>query len=262
MLLLGVLALAHRASAIKNLVVFGDSYSDIGNVGIFTDNANWVQDLSYAWNAALYDYAYGGATCDNSIEQYVQVPSASEQVANYIANDKGKDINATESVYALFIGINDANIFNATRTQSVADCVSQQMRSLQQAYGARTFLILNLPPMQDSPGGLAATPDLREAKADWVAAYNQILNASVHSLENSVELFVFNTYDLFTTVLANATAYGFTNTTGYWNQNSCANLTYCPENPGGIMGANEYIWFDGTHVTSGMAFETKSFVQD
>jgi hypothetical protein len=27
MLLLGVLALAHRASAIKNLVVFGDSYS-------------------------------------------------------------------------------------------------------------------------------------------------------------------------------------------------------------------------------------------
>jgi hypothetical protein len=87
---------------------------DIGNVGIFTDNANWVQDLSYAWNAALYDYAYGGATCDNSIEQYVQVPSVSEQVANYIANDKGKDINATESVYALFIGINDANIFNGT----------------------------------------------------------------------------------------------------------------------------------------------------
>jgi phospholipase/lecithinase/hemolysin len=156
----------------------------------------------------------------------------------------------------------NSTLLTATRTQSVADCVSQQMRSLQQAYGARTFLILNLPPMQDSPGGLAATPDLREAKADWVAAYNQILNASVHSLENSVELFVFNTYDLFTTVLANATAYGFTNTTGYWNQNSCANLTYCPENPGGIMGANEYIWFDGTHVTSGMAFETKSFVQD
>lgn len=140
----------------------------------------------------------------------------------------------------------------ASNTQAVADCVSQQMRALQQAYGAHTFLILNLPPMQDSPGALAATPDLKQAKADWVVSYNQLLNQSVNSLDDSIELFLFNTWDLFNTVLANASAYGFTNTTGHWNQYPCTNSTYCPENPGGIMGANEYMWFDGTHVTSGM----------
>lgn len=89
---------------------------DIGNVGIFTDNANWVQDLAYSWNAGLYDYAYGGATCDNSVEQYVQVPSVSEQVSNYIEHGQGKNMNSAESVYALFIGINDANIFNGNVT--------------------------------------------------------------------------------------------------------------------------------------------------
>lgn len=158
--------------------------------------------------------------------------------------------------YTLYISAYQRTNFllslTASKTQAVADCVSQQMRSLQQAYGAHTFLILNLPPMQDSPGALAATPDLRQAKADWVVSYNQMLNQSVNSLDNSAELFLFNTWDLFNTVLANASAYGFTNTTGYWNQHDCTNLTYCPENPGGIMGANEYMWFDGTHATSGM----------
>jgi hypothetical protein len=86
--------------------------TDIGNNGIYTDNANWVQDLAYAWNASLYDFAYGGATCDNKIEQYVDTISVNQQVADYISRDEGKYINATESVYAIFVGINDANIFN------------------------------------------------------------------------------------------------------------------------------------------------------
>jgi len=86
--------------------------TDIGNNGIYTDNANWVQDLAYSWNASLYDFAYGGATCDNRIEQYVDAVSVSQQVTDYISRGEGKNINASESVYAIFIGINDANIFN------------------------------------------------------------------------------------------------------------------------------------------------------
>jgi hypothetical protein len=86
--------------------------TDIGNNGIYTDNANWAQDLAYSWNASLYDFAYGGATCDNHIEQYVDAVSVSQQVADYISRNEGKNMNASESIYAIFIGINDANLFN------------------------------------------------------------------------------------------------------------------------------------------------------
>lgn len=86
--------------------------TDIGNNGIYTDNANWVQDLAFAWNASLYDFAYGGATCDNNIEQYVSTLGVSQQVADFISRDEGRSLNASESVYAIFVGINDANIYN------------------------------------------------------------------------------------------------------------------------------------------------------
>ncbi|KAI9289384.1 GDSL-like Lipase/Acylhydrolase-domain-containing protein [Umbelopsis sp. AD052] len=252
MFILGAILLAPLVSAIQNLVVFGDSYSDIGNNGIYTDNANWAQDLAYSWNASLYDFAYGGATCDNHIEQYVDAVSVSQQVADYISRGEGKNINASESVYAIFVGINDANLFNASNTQAVANCVAQQMKKLEQAYGAQDFLIFNIPPMQYSPFAKTAIQNYQDAKADWIANYNQLLNASVHNLGGTGSLVFFDTYDLFKTVLANPTAYGFDNTVDYWNKNACTNITYCPENVGGIPGASKFLWWDGTHVTSAM----------
>ncbi|CAO3675927.1 unnamed protein product [Umbelopsis ramanniana] len=161
-------------------------------------------------------------------------------------------MNASESVYAIFIGINDANIFNVSNTQAVANCVSQQIKKLEQAYGAQQFLVLNIPPMQYSPLAKTAIQNYQDAKADWIANYNQLLNASVHSLGGTTSLVFFDTYDLFMTVLGNPTAYGFDDTTDYWNKYACTNFTYCPQNVGGIQGATKFLWFDGTHVTSAM----------
>lgn len=125
------------------------------------------------------------------------------------------------------------------------------MIQLEKAYGAERFIVLNIPPMQYSPAARVATPDLLQAKTNWIANYNQLLNDSVHNNGGSASLFFFNTYDLFLTVLANPIAYGFQNITDYWNKLPCTNLTYCPENAGGLQGATKFLWFDGTHVTSG-----------
>ena len=51
-----------HATAFNNLIVFGDSLSDNGNIGRFTDGAIWVETLAASLGADLYDFAYGGAT--------------------------------------------------------------------------------------------------------------------------------------------------------------------------------------------------------
>jgi phospholipase/lecithinase/hemolysin len=125
------------------------------------------------------------------------------------------------------------------------------MLQLEKAYGAEKFLVLNIPPMQYSPAARVATENLLQAKINWIANYNQLLNESVHSTGSTASLFFFDTHQLFMTILSNPAAYGFQDTTDYWNKLTCTNLTYCPENAGGIQGATNFLWFDGTHVTSG-----------
>jgi hypothetical protein len=114
--------------------------------------------------------------------------------------------------------------------------------------------------MQFSPFAKTAIENFQEAKANWIANYNQLLNISVHNITGTDSLVFFDTYDLFLTVLANPVAYGLQDTTDYWNKVDCTNLTYCPENDGGLDGATKYLWFDGTHVTSGKYIIIRSIV--
>ncbi|OMJ13366.1 Thermolabile hemolysin, partial [Smittium culicis] len=71
-----VLALSVSAAS-KRLIVFGDSLSDIGNVdraknvipwvpGRFSNGPMWNEYLAYNNNYTLINYAYGGATCNNT----------------------------------------------------------------------------------------------------------------------------------------------------------------------------------------------------
>ncbi|KAF9971120.1 hypothetical protein BGZ73_005987 [Actinomortierella ambigua] len=74
----------YQASRIKNVVVFGDSYSDNGNVynltnkawpfafnykGRFTNGPNWADNVARDARVKLYDLAYGGATTDSEFIQ-------------------------------------------------------------------------------------------------------------------------------------------------------------------------------------------------
>ncbi|KAJ8108321.1 hypothetical protein ONZ43_g6460 [Nemania bipapillata] len=131
-------------STIKNLIVFGDSYTDAGRLAYFISNGtapppgtvipttNVTAGGSYGWpyyasqklGATIYDYAVSGAACSNdiiyryfdlingpfpSVIDY-EVPAFKADLKYASANPKStlfKHRTAENSLYALWIGTND-----------------------------------------------------------------------------------------------------------------------------------------------------------
>ncbi|KAF9425082.1 hypothetical protein BGZ76_003432 [Entomortierella beljakovae] len=105
-------------SSIKNLVVFGDSYSDVNNVytlsnhtwplasydhGRFSNGPIWSEQVAHAKNLKLMTFAFGGSTSDSSLVQgytgptsSIPVPGFLQQIETlYIPTIRKKDISKT-----------------------------------------------------------------------------------------------------------------------------------------------------------------------
>ncbi|KAF8880635.1 GDSL lipase/acylhydrolase [Infundibulicybe gibba] len=144
---------ALRPKQIKNLVTFGDSYTDVVSVG--DGGVAWpVYAAGYA-SLSLFPFARSGATCSNNIT-FRPFPSVFEsQLPLYFAEAANGTVklNPEETLYTLWIGTNDLGV-NALITGSddasivdVAECMVNWVRALY-ASGARNFLFQNMIPLQ------------------------------------------------------------------------------------------------------------------
>jgi hypothetical protein len=104
------LAIETQEETIKNIVVFGDSYSDVGNKQRLTNGPLWSEHLAVGWNASLYSFAFSGAVCDNgmypeqpSSESYI--PSIIDQVEMYYKQNL--QLNMKETAIVFWVGVND-----------------------------------------------------------------------------------------------------------------------------------------------------------
>ena len=81
-------------AAITSIVGFGDSLTDAGRLGRFTDGILWIEELAdrlrvpipRASNRGGTNYAFGGAATAN----ITVVPDMDEQVANYLFSHADK----------------------------------------------------------------------------------------------------------------------------------------------------------------------------
>jgi len=278
---------AAQAQQFSNVISFGDSLSDAGNVAAinglppgfsFTTNPDpvAVQIIAAAFgftmtNTSPYvpgssggtDYAYGGAcvqpnsatfTCGLSPGSF----SLATQISSYVA---GGHVDAN-ALYTVWGGANDIFTYAAlaaggggggegglapgiTGQQALAGVATSAatevglINALQTA-GARNVIVFNLPNVAVTPAahaqataaGQAAaaavlagggTPDQAAAAAQQAAAsvlqsltglslmYNTTLNQGMAGRTGIIPVDVFG---LVNEVLANPSAYGFTNTTG------------------------------------------------
>ena len=150
------------------LVVFGDSLSDTGNAGRFTDGDVWVEYVGRGLGLGVaparvggFNYAVGGARTHGGAF------SLREQVQLFIATrDSGRPDPAT--LYIVFGGSNDlrdlVNVTDRTDRQAGADAavvdVASMLRALVAA-GAREFLVPNLP-------DIGRTPEARGYGTAWM----------------------------------------------------------------------------------------------
>jgi len=146
------LAAGVRPGQIKNLVTFGDSYTD--TVIVSNGGTQWPVYASGFAHVDLFPFARSGATCSNNLT-FRPFPSLFEsQLPTYFnsTSTKGHGKNVLkpeETLYTLWLGTNDVGS-NALLTGSdnaslvdVMECMVNWVKVLFKS-GARNFLFQNV----------------------------------------------------------------------------------------------------------------------
>ncbi|KAI5778142.1 GDSL lipase/acylhydrolase family protein [Geopyxis carbonaria] len=169
----------------KNLITFGDSYTDESRLSYFFEHkgeappAGWVGPFSaktasgglswarYAANSTkttLYNYAVSGAVCSNELTpRYLAgINGNFPDVLDYELGAFTQDItplkiNIKDSIVSIWIGTNDlggdALISHSTPATKITDFTRCVFQVLKGAYdlGARRFVLQNIAPLEVSP---------------------------------------------------------------------------------------------------------------
>ncbi len=240
-LLVSALALAlggtsvAQAQSFSDVIVFGDSLSDAGNIAqlqhlpagySFTTNPDPV----YAEIVAAYfgdtltnslaggtDYAYGGAcarsngltfTCVNSPGSF----SLGTQLGGYLAAHGGQA--DPHALYMMWGGAND--IFTAAGTPATAQqntgiaaaTMVGLIGTLQNA-GARTIVVFNLPDLGITPDNVGTAAQAGASGLSFV--YNNTFNSGLASLHDGIV--PINVFGLINEIVGSPSLYGFTDVT-------------------------------------------------
>ena len=188
------------ASTFNNLVVFGDSLSDTGNVARFTDaGANiWVETLANSLGANLYDFAYGGATTgyDNPAI-YSPYTGLQWQIESYMPSLTS--ISMDENLSSVWAGAND--FLQGRDYFSAAFNIGTALDKLYDA-GANDILVGNLPDIGLTPL-MYNTPTQGLASA-WTLGFNTALEtvlSGFRTAHTDVNIYTLDAYGIFSSYL-------------------------------------------------------------
>jgi phospholipase/lecithinase/hemolysin len=258
------------AGPFSNLVVFGDSLSDIGNIaqaplintpGPFYTNGRFSNGPVYAETLATglglpalvrstvsggTDYAYGGAqTTGTAFPNNLFVQDVDDQVGKYLSSHTA---NAS-TLYLIFAGANDLIDGQTNMSVPVGSLQSSMNRLI--TSGARQFLVVDLPPLGETPryNGNASTRAQYDARAQQYNAALTTMVAAEHAANPTATLYQFDVYGLFEQVLARPSDFGLTNVTasaapGLSPGDTSYDTSQIVSNP------NQYLFWDDLHPTA------------
>ena len=243
-------------AAFSQIISFGDSLSDTGNVAIATSGESpnpafgyadgnfsngdiWLDYLGDSLNTGAQsaslaggtNHAWGGArtTVTDS------VPSAQAQIAGYLATNT-VDPNA---LYTLLIGGNDINAFDGiTVDQAYIAAAGQAAAGLVGsliAAGAENVMVLNVPDVGAAP---VAPPGFESTLTGLSALYNGNLAAGLASLDQS-KITVVDLFTIGQTITANVNTNGLDNVS-----DACLTESGVCATPG------TYLYWDALHPTT------------
>ena len=220
------------AVTLKNIVVFGDSLSDNGNLyeymqhqlpssppyfdGRFSNGPVWVERLASAYypespKQHLLDYAFGGASVSEDPHSEVLL-TLQHEVDSYLLSHQDKA--DPDSLFIIWMGANNYLGLpdNVDQTiQLVNDGIKQSLQRLSNL-GAKHILVINLPNLGQSPyaklvGGEALL-------TQYTDEHNKKLLGTIHQLEQdnpAVQWLHFDVNAMLNTVLIAPESYGFKN---------------------------------------------------
>ena len=278
------------ASAYTALFAFGDSLSDAGNLAIlaktdpaislppsppyapghFSNGPTWVEDLSVKLGlgtltpslAGGNDFAFGGAETGPTNINSGQPIDFVDQVQAYLAAHPSP---APGALYTLDIGANDiidglgdlseGKIKSGDLSTLVEDAVQNTMEGVTELYadGARNLLFYTVPELSLTPL-FNQDPLATRQLADTLALeFNEGVLAGLGQLEGEgMDVHVLNTYALLADIVADPSAYSFSNVT-----DECFLTTGCVG--GTLAKQDEYLFWDELHPTEAGHMVTADF---
>ncbi|MBW4565305.1 MAG: SGNH/GDSL hydrolase family protein [Mojavia pulchra JT2-VF2] len=214
------------------IYVFGDSFSDTGNVfnasngiippsptyfnGRFSNGSVWVDylasDLGLTFNPKN-NFAFGGATTGFENLGVPSLPGLQQQINSFVVGNQTADPNA---LYIIWAGTNDYlsyffdSIPNPTKT---IENLSAAVTSLA-ADGAKDIMVVNLPDLGKMP---VANFDSQSSNFfnTLSSTHNSSLNTTLkflsQQLSPDINIIELNVNSLFDKIIADPEEFGFTN---------------------------------------------------
>jgi phospholipase/lecithinase/hemolysin len=252
-LLLGLANGPLRADPITQIVVFGDSLSDVGNTfaakgippapyfqGHYSNGPIWVERLAVqlglpAPTPSLLggsDYAFGGAETGTGFSPK-GVPNMLTQVGAYLNKH-------TPTPGTLFVVWGGANNFFDGQTNPLVPVgdIGTAITALAGA-GAKQFLVPNHADLAATPYGHTLPPAARAGLSALTQGYDAALAAELNGLRKSlgVKIDLLDNYSRFQQILADPAAFGFSNVT-------------TSALGDGVLSGNGYLFWDSVHPTT------------
>ncbi|MDP6334453.1 MAG: SGNH/GDSL hydrolase family protein [Candidatus Poseidoniaceae archaeon] len=256
----------------NNLLVFGDSLSDMGNAknsilnvpdvppywqGRFSNGQIWIEYLSQAYGLSTTigsgieqgdNRAFGGSQTGAGYS-YLLLPNTGTQITNYLANVQSSI--PSNNVVSLWAGGNDF-LYGTANSDTIVANMESHIRELAAA-GATEFIMPNLPPLEKTPEILGRSQNQQNTIASEVVSYNQKLLSLIGSIsvELGLEIHFIDAWTLFNDIVDNSMALGIVNTQDSACSASASLLPLPICNSASTLAANpdEYLFFDKAHPT-------------
>ena len=224
-----------NAAPLHNIIVFGDSLSDNGNLyefmkhqlpqsppyfeGRFSNGPVWVEHIAASYfpgNPAthLLDYAVGGSGVSEEDDDGVLF-TLKRQVETYLVSHQDKI--DPDSLYVVWIGANNYLGLPSDTEKTLDDVNLGIMHSVELLVekGAKHILLFNLPDLGRTPA--AAEFDAADIMSYFAHKHNERLFQSFNELKQThpqVEWLFFDLGKMFDDVLMYPDKYGFSNISG------------------------------------------------
>jgi len=263
-----------------NVVVFGDSLSDVGNVyllsgntipgapyydGRYSNGLLWVEHIAGSYGVVLTpsgsgpssfgnDWAYAGAatTVDVSADG-VTIPSLKHQQKAYLLSTSG--VADPQTLYVIWGGGNDVQysllgengvVSPASLPAVYANKTAAMIRALKAA-GARSFIVVSVPDVGLTPDVTAIGEPASKAATSLSKAMNAALLAALAdpTLAAGIQIDYINTLKIMDEIILGNTNFAFTDVV-----DACVSGTsVCPQGNVTSDPAHTFFW-DGFHPSS------------
>ncbi len=241
---------------VNELIIFGDSLSDVGNVykvtngiyppnppyfqGRYSNGLVWVEYIASKFGLSpkqITNFAYGGATTVK-VGSY-GIPGLLGQINNFQSVQSRANNNA---LYIVWAGANDY-LYGTANTTMPVDPPGNLAMSIQSLslMGAKKILVANLPDLGNLPHTRnSSNSNILTASTN---SHNLSLSKSLDVLRkkfgSDTEIIELDANSLYKEAISNPAKFGFTNV-----QEACLkNLSSC-DNP------DKFLFWDGIHPTS------------